>query len=89
MVLNVRFRKRFFVAKGAENAHNKDAWLINDDIRPLAVKDRTWGKVTYFFFWFSAAATGQYSLLTLNLDRQLNDEKSVTGIRRRLPRLSD
>jgi cytosine/uracil/thiamine/allantoin permease len=48
-----------FVAKGAEDVHKADAWLDNDDIRPLALHDRTWSKVTYFTFWFSATATGK------------------------------
>jgi NCS1 family nucleobase:cation symporter-1 len=46
-----------FVAKGAEGVNGKDALLINDDIRPLKLEDRTWGQLTYLTFWFSAAAT--------------------------------
>ncbi|KKY20788.1 putative uridine permease [Phaeomoniella chlamydospora] len=49
--------KRSLVAKGAEEVHGKDSWLDNDDLRPLKLKDRTWTAVTYFTFWFSAAAT--------------------------------
>ncbi|KAH8891935.1 NCS1 nucleoside transporter [Thozetella sp. PMI_491] len=36
---------------------SKNPFLDNDDIRPLALKDRTWGQKTYFVFWFSATAT--------------------------------
>ncbi|KIX01488.1 uncharacterized protein Z518_09214 [Rhinocladiella mackenziei CBS 650.93] len=49
--------KRFFLVKGSEGVSSKDAWLDNDDIRPLALKDRTWSQKTYFVFWFSAVAT--------------------------------
>ncbi|EXJ88749.1 hypothetical protein A1O1_05681 [Capronia coronata CBS 617.96] len=49
--------KRRIVAKGAENVNKKDAWLDNDDIRPLALKDRTWTQLTYFVFWISANAS--------------------------------
>ena len=45
------------VAKGAEEVKGKDVWLDNDDLRPLKLKDRTWTQLTYFTFWFSAAAT--------------------------------
>lgn len=45
------------VAKGAKEVHGKNIWLDNDDLRPLKLKDRTWTSVTYFTFWFSAAAT--------------------------------
>ncbi|KAK7423516.1 hypothetical protein QQX98_000973 [Neonectria punicea] len=45
------------VAAGAENVHGKDAFLDNDDIRPLKLRDRTWTHWTYFTFWFSATAT--------------------------------
>lgn len=31
--------------------------LDNDDLRPLKVKDRTWGFWTYLTFWFSAASS--------------------------------
>lgn len=51
--------KRRFIAKGAEGVDARDAWLDNDDIRPLALKDRTWSQKTYFTFWFSAVATGK------------------------------
>ncbi|KAI9738590.1 MAG: hypothetical protein M1834_008094 [Cirrosporium novae-zelandiae] len=44
-------------AKGAETTAGKDVWLDNDDLRPLALKDRTWTRLTYFTFWFSATAT--------------------------------
>lgn len=54
--------KSRFVVKGSENIHGKDAWLDNDDIRPLALKDRTWTQTTYFTFWFSAVATGTMAL---------------------------
>ncbi|KEF56084.1 uncharacterized protein A1O9_07665 [Exophiala aquamarina CBS 119918] len=49
--------KRRFIVKGAEGVDARDAWLDNDDIRPLALKDRTWSQTTYFTFWFSAVAT--------------------------------
>ncbi|KAJ9148927.1 NCS1 nucleoside transporter [Pleurostoma richardsiae] len=49
--------KRSLVAHGAEEVHGKDAFLDNDDLRPLKLKDRTWTRVTYFTFWFSATAT--------------------------------
>ncbi|KAM5352697.1 hypothetical protein ACJ41O_005419 [Fusarium nematophilum] len=45
------------VATGAEELHGKDAFLDNDDIRPLKLSDRTWTHWTYFTFWFSATAT--------------------------------
>lgn len=51
------FARRTLVAKGAEEIKGKDIWLDNDDLRPLKLKDRTWTQVTYFTFWFSAAAT--------------------------------
>lgn len=52
------FLKKHLVVKGAEEAKGLNALLDNDDIRPLALKDRTWTGYTYFTFWFSAAATG-------------------------------
>ncbi|KAK3937829.1 NCS1 nucleoside transporter, partial [Diplogelasinospora grovesii] len=45
------------VAKGAEDTQGKDAFLDNDDLRPLKLSDRTWTHFTYFTFWFSAVAT--------------------------------
>lgn len=51
------FNRPTLVAKGAEEVKGKDIWLDNDDLRPLKLKDRTWTQVTYFTFWFSAAAT--------------------------------
>ncbi|GME22532.1 hypothetical protein EG329_006952 [Neofusicoccum parvum] len=44
-------------AKGAEEAHGADAWLDNDDLRPLKLSDRSWTGTTYTVFWFSAVAT--------------------------------
>ncbi|TVY40195.1 Uridine permease, partial [Lachnellula subtilissima] len=44
-------------AKGAEDVRGADAWLDNDDIRPLKLADRTWNMWTYLTFWFSATAT--------------------------------
>lgn len=51
-------RKRL-AARGAEEVDGRNVWLDNDDIRPLAIKDRTWSQKTYFTFWFSAVATGR------------------------------
>lgn len=50
-------RNRSLVAEGADGVHGKDAFLDNDDLRPLKLKDRTWDQWTYFTFWFSATAT--------------------------------
>lgn len=58
MGLASRIEQRF-IAKGAEGVDARDAWLDNDDIRPLALKDRRWSQTTYFTFWFSAVATGE------------------------------
>ncbi|KAG0648390.1 Uridine permease [Hyphodiscus hymeniophilus] len=52
-----RFKGRLGSAKGAENVHGKNAWLDNDDIRPLKLENRTWSLWTYLTFWFSATAT--------------------------------
>jgi nucleobase:cation symporter-1, NCS1 family len=46
-------------AKTAEGVQGRDVWLDNDDIRPLAIKDRTWTQRTYLIFWFSAVSTGK------------------------------
>ena len=54
--------KKRLAAKGVEGVHGRDALLDNDDIRPLALKDRTWTTRTYFTFWFSAVATGNNCL---------------------------
>ena len=48
---------RTMVAEGAEDVKGKDIWLVNDDVKPLKLRDRTWTGLTYFTFWFSAAAT--------------------------------
>jgi cytosine/uracil/thiamine/allantoin permease len=55
MMGNAGNLKRRFAVKGSQ----QNSWLDNDDIRPLALKDRTWSAKTYFVFWFSAAATGE------------------------------
>jgi cytosine/uracil/thiamine/allantoin permease len=57
--------KKRFAAKGAEEVNGKNVWLDNDDIRPLAIKDRTWSQKTYFTFWFSAVATGRRRHLSI------------------------
>jgi NCS1 family nucleobase:cation symporter-1 len=49
-----KLRNRLVVNHGSQSP-----FLDNDDIRPLALKDRTWGQKTYFTFWFSATATGR------------------------------
>lgn len=43
--------------KGAGEGSSKDVLLVNDDIRPLKLEDRTWTRLTYLTFWFSATAT--------------------------------
>jgi NCS1 family nucleobase:cation symporter-1 len=48
------FHDSYLVVKGGDSA---DGFLVNDDIRPLALKDRKWNSLTYFTFWFSATAT--------------------------------
>lgn len=35
----------------------KNQWLDNVDLRPVPVRDRTFGWKDYFFFWLSANAT--------------------------------
>lgn len=40
--------KRRLAAKGTEEIDGRNVWLDNDDIRPLAVKDRTWSQKAYF-----------------------------------------
>lgn len=57
MGLLQRFQRPKLVANGADDAHGKDSFLENDDLRPLKLQDRTWTGVTYFTFWFSATAT--------------------------------
>lgn len=69
--------KGFFHVEGAEGVNGKDAWLDNDDIRPLALKDRTWSQKTYFVFWFSAVATGKRSSFKKNYNT--NTVHSVAG----------
>ena len=54
---------RRLVVKGGESGN---AFLDNDDIRPLALKDRTWTQRTYLTFWFSAAATGETNFCQTN-----------------------
>jgi NCS1 family nucleobase:cation symporter-1 len=54
--------------KGTENVHGKDNFLGNDDIRPLALKDRTWTNRTYFTFWFSAIASGMPLQIPLHIN---------------------
>ena len=67
------------IAKGAEAVRGKNIWLDNDDLRPLALKDRTWTGYTYFTFWFSAAATGM--LVTAGPYKQmLIGLQSATGM---------
>jgi hypothetical protein len=63
--------KRRLAAKTVEGVEveGRDAWLDNDDIRPLAIKDRTWTQRTYFTFWFSAVATGKTTTYTRPSDR--------------------
>jgi nucleobase:cation symporter-1, NCS1 family len=49
--------RKSLVSKGAEGVHGGDAFLDNDDLRPLKLADRSWTQWTYFSFWFSAVAT--------------------------------
>jgi hypothetical protein len=62
------FLKGYLVVNGSEQVKGFGALLDNDDIRPLALKDRIWTGYTYFTFWFSAAATG-LSLASLRVRR--------------------
>ncbi|EOO03181.1 putative uridine permease protein [Phaeoacremonium minimum UCRPA7] len=41
----------------AARAKEHNQWLDNDDLRPVPVKDRTYGWQDYFWFWLSANAT--------------------------------
>lgn len=38
-------------------ALERNQWLDNVDLRPIPVKDRTYGWQDYFWFWLSANAT--------------------------------
>lgn len=58
MGLSAGSLKSRLAVKGSQ----ENEWLDNDDIRPLALKDRTWSVKTYFVFWFSAAATGEIKI---------------------------
>ncbi|KAK2001067.1 NCS1 nucleoside transporter [Colletotrichum falcatum] len=44
-------------AAGAAEVQGRDAFLDNDDLRPLKLADRKWTNWTYTIFWFSATAT--------------------------------
>lgn len=50
-----RLETKEYRAARAKEQHNQ--WLDNDDLRPVPVKDRTYGWKDYFWFWLSANAT--------------------------------
>ena len=73
------YQRRVVVVKGAEEATRKNALLDSDDIRPLALRDRTRTSYTYILSCFGLPATGT-SDKSVRKDRDLRVVQSATGM---------